>query len=42
MGVTPDKAAQNYGYDENDFPMKLGEAYCAGEMEGIPQDLFDL
>ncbi|MDB4350592.1 hypothetical protein OAB11_01300 [Verrucomicrobia bacterium] len=42
MGVTPDKAGEHYGYDEDDFSMTLGEAYCAGEKEGVPQDLFDL
>ena len=30
------------GNDEDDFPAILGEAYCAGEMEDVPQDLFDL
>ena len=40
-GITPDMAAEHYGYDEDDFPMTLGEAYCAGEMDDVPQDLFD-
>lgn len=39
-GITPDKAAQHYGFDEDDFPMTLGEAYCAGEMEDVPQDFY--
>jgi len=38
-GGTPDKVAQNYVYDKGDFPMTLGEAYCAGEMS---EDSFDL
>ncbi|MDA7618661.1 hypothetical protein N8703_05100 [Verrucomicrobia bacterium] len=42
MGVTPDKAGEHYGYDEDDFPMTLGEAFCAGEMEEVPQELLDL
>jgi hypothetical protein len=33
MGVTPEIAARHYGYDEEDFPMTVGEAYCADEME---------
>jgi hypothetical protein len=41
-GGTPDKVAQNYVYDKGDFPMTLGEAYCAGEMEDVTRDLFDL
>ena len=40
--VTPDKTGEHYEYDEDDFPTILGEAYCAGEMEDVPQDLFDL
>ncbi len=32
-------AAEHYGYDEDDFPMTLGEAYCAGVMN---EDSFDL
>ena len=39
IGITPDIAGQHYGYDEDDFPMTLGEAYCAGEMN---EDSFDL
>ena len=42
MGVTPDKAGEHHGDDEGDFTMTLGEAYCVGEMEEVPQDLFDL
>ena len=38
IGITPEMAAEHYGYDENDFPMTLGEAYCAGVMN---EDLFD-
>ena len=41
-GITPDMAAEHYGYDEDDFPMTLGEAYCAGEMEEVPKELLDL
>ena len=26
IGITPDMAAQHYGYDEDDFPMTLSEA----------------
>ena len=38
IGITPDKAAEHYGYDEDGFPMTVGEAYCAGEMEEEPLD----
>ena len=38
MGITPEMAAEHHGYDEDDFPMTLGEAYCAGEMD---EDSFD-
>ena len=31
-------AAKHYRYDEDDFPMTLGEAFCAGEMN---EDSFD-
>ena len=41
-GITPEMAAEHYGYDEDDFPLTLWEAYCVGEMEEVPQDLFDL
>ena len=37
-GITPDKAAQHYGYDEDDFPMTLGEAYCSAERGDEPLD----
>ena len=42
MGITPEMAAKHYRYDEDDFSMTLGEAYCSGEMDEVPQDLFDL
>ena len=35
-------AARHYGYDEDDLPITLGEAYCTAEMEDVPRDLFDL
>jgi len=38
IGITPEMAAEHYGYDEDDFPMTLGEAYCACEMN---EDSFD-
>ena len=31
-GITPEIAARHYCYDEEGFPMTIGEAYCAGEM----------
>ena len=31
-------AAEHYGSDEDDFPMTVGEAFCAGEMD---EDSFD-
>ena len=31
MGITPESAGEYHGYDEDDFPMTFGEAYCAGE-----------
>ena len=36
MGITPEMAARHYGYDDEDFPMTLGEAFCAGEMVEAP------
>ncbi|MDA7653073.1 hypothetical protein N8668_02185 [bacterium] len=37
-GITPDKAAEHYGYDEDDFPMTLGEAFCVGEIDFEPEN----
>ena len=37
-GITPDMAAEHYGYDEDDFPMTLGEAYCSAERGDEPLD----
>ncbi|MDA7665762.1 hypothetical protein N8648_04370 [Verrucomicrobia bacterium] len=39
IGITPEMAGEHYGYDEDDFPMTVGEAYCSGEMS---EDSFDL
>jgi hypothetical protein len=36
MGITPEMAARHYGYDEDDLPMTVGEAYCAEEMDEEP------
>jgi hypothetical protein len=30
---------QHYGCDEDNFPMTLGEAYCAGEMVENLEDI---
>ena len=32
-GITPAKAALHYGFDEDDFPMNVGEAFCADEAD---------
>ena len=39
IGITPEMADEHYGYDEDDFPMTLGEAYCAGEMVENLEDI---
>ena len=42
IGITPEMAGEHYGCDEDNFPMTDGEAFCAGVMNEVPQDLFDL